>query len=139
MADVYTSMFPMVCGIEVKDSGGDYIEAVTQLGIWSAACLAKMAQLQQQSVERGSQQKTSIPPIIGWTVIGHEWKLHICWKDETGTVVRDSFAIYRTSYNANLSGDCFGTNQQLDCRNRDVHGIICIIRITEEGSSVVVH
>ncbi|KAH9204357.1 hypothetical protein DL95DRAFT_398581 [Leptodontidium sp. 2 PMI_412] len=88
MSDAYTSTIPLVCGIEVKESGGDYNEAVTQLGIWSAACLEKLKQL-----HRGSGGATdslgsgeSLLPIVGWTVVGHEWKLHICWKSMDGAV-----------------------------------------------------
>ena len=22
-----------------------------------------------------------LPPLVGWTIIGHEWKFHISWKD----------------------------------------------------------
>lgn len=36
-------------GIEVKKSGGDYNEAVMQLGIWPAACLEKLKQLRRGS------------------------------------------------------------------------------------------
>jgi hypothetical protein len=95
MSDAYTSTIPLVCGIEVKESGGDYNEAVTQLGIWSAACLEKLKQL-----HRGSGGATdslgsgeSLLPIVGWTVVGHEWKLHICWKSMDGAVVRCRCAV----------------------------------------------
>ena len=42
MSDAYTSAVVLGCGIEVKESGGDYNEAVMQLGIWCAAGLEKM-------------------------------------------------------------------------------------------------
>jgi hypothetical protein len=81
MTDAYTSTVPLACAIEVKEAGGDYHEAVTQLGIWSAASLEKMRLLR-----RGISQER-LPPLVGWTVIGHEWKLHICWKNVDGAVV----------------------------------------------------
>ena len=27
---------------------------------------------------------TRLKPLLGWTVIGHEWRLRISWKDENG-------------------------------------------------------
>jgi len=81
MTDAYTSTVPLACAIEVKESGGDYHEAVTQLGIWSAATLEKMRLL-----GRGVGHEM-LPPLVGWTVIGHEWKLHICWKNAGGAVI----------------------------------------------------
>lgn len=42
MTDVYTSTVPLVCGLEVKEQGGDYNEAVLQLGIWCAAGLERL-------------------------------------------------------------------------------------------------
>ena len=42
MSDAYTSTLILGCGIEVKESGGDYNEALLQLSVWSAAGLEKM-------------------------------------------------------------------------------------------------
>jgi hypothetical protein len=82
MTDAYTSTVPLVSGIEVKESGGDYNEAVMQLGIWSAAGLEKVRQLGGRIID-GAAAK----PFIGWTVVGHEWRLHIAWKEPSGRVV----------------------------------------------------
>jgi len=41
LTDAYTSGVPVLCGVEVKASGGSGDEALTQLGIMSAAALAK--------------------------------------------------------------------------------------------------
>ncbi len=81
MTDAYTSTVPLVCGIEVKEGGGDYNEAIMQLAIWCAAGLEKVKRL-NPSVEYEQLQ-----PFIGWTIIGHEWKLHIAWKESDGGVV----------------------------------------------------
>jgi hypothetical protein len=82
MSDAYTSTVVLGCGIEIKESGGDYNEATMQLGVWSAAGLEKMRSM--------LDVKTSgaVMPLLGITAIGHEWKIHISWKvDETGETV----------------------------------------------------
>jgi hypothetical protein len=81
MQDAYTSTVPLVCGIEVKEVGGDYNEAVMQLAIWSAAGLEKL------KTQGPNILHTETLPSLGWTVIGHDWKLHISWKDADGRVV----------------------------------------------------
>jgi hypothetical protein len=81
MQDAYTSTVPLVCGFEVKETGGNYNEAVMQLGIWSAAGLEKIRQLKL------GRSTAHLQPFIGWTVIGHEWKLHLAWKEQNGQVV----------------------------------------------------
>ena len=101
MSDAYTSTIPLVCGIEVKESGGDYNEAVTQLGIWSAACLEKLMQLRRSSSRNATDSGEYLLPIVGWTVVGHEWKLHICWKSMDGAVVR-YYCSYYTYYQSFL-------------------------------------
>jgi hypothetical protein len=83
MTDAYTSTVVLGCGIEVKGSGGDYNEATIQLGIWCSAGLEKLQSM--ITTDTAETQK----PLLGWTVIGHEWKLHIAWKDqEAGNTVR---------------------------------------------------
>lgn len=42
ITDAYTSTVPMVCCLEVKEGGGDYNEAILQLGIWCAAGLERL-------------------------------------------------------------------------------------------------
>lgn len=66
----------MVCGIEVKEAGGDY-EAMMQLAIWSAAGLEKVKRL-------GRIQSNDLPPFIGWTSVGNEWKAHLSWMNSSG-------------------------------------------------------
>lgn len=82
MSDAYTSSVVLGCGIEIKESGGDYNEAVVQLGIWCSAGLQKTQEMRIAD--------TSLPhkPLLGWTIIGLEWRLHISWRDDkTGDVV----------------------------------------------------
>ena len=85
MADAYTSSLVLGGGIEVKEPGGDYNEAIMQLGVWSAAALERLRSLTVQSAG------VTLKPYIGFTVIGHEWKLHLSWKvvetDQTVSMV----------------------------------------------------
>ncbi|KAG0644966.1 hypothetical protein D0Z07_9315 [Hyphodiscus hymeniophilus] len=85
MTDAYTSTVPLVCGLEVKERGGDYNEAITQLAIWSAAGLERLRELRERV--RTPEDQEDLPPFLGWTVIGHDWKLHISWKNAQGEVV----------------------------------------------------
>lgn len=89
MADAYTSTVPLVCGMEIKESGGDYNEAVMQLGIWSAAGLEKAKRLggRERVASIAAEAGTVSEPFLGWTVVGHEWRLHIAWKEPGGRVV----------------------------------------------------
>ena len=82
MSDAYTGTLVLACGIEIKESGGDYNEALLQLGVWSAAGLEKLYSLLDE------ESHPSALPLLGITVIGHEWKIHISWKvHDTGEIV----------------------------------------------------
>lgn len=90
MTDAYTSTVPLVCCLEVKERGGDYNEAIIQLGIWCAAGLERLRGLWthgRSSSRRDSEEIEGLPPFLGWTVVGHDWKFHISWKDMSGNVV----------------------------------------------------
>ena len=84
--DVYTRTVPLQCGFEVKERGGDSNEADMQLGLWSAAGLQLLKQQRLAVAGLGE-----ILPFVGGAIIGHEWKVHISWKHENGSVV--SYAI----------------------------------------------
>ncbi|PVH90763.1 hypothetical protein DM02DRAFT_547155 [Periconia macrospinosa] len=84
MTDAYTQTVPLQCGFEVKERGGDSNEADMQLGIWSAAGLQLLKQ--QRSAVTGSGE---ILPFVGGTIVGHEWRVHIAWKDEKGERICD--------------------------------------------------
>ncbi|KAH8723058.1 hypothetical protein GQ44DRAFT_774340 [Phaeosphaeriaceae sp. PMI808] len=81
MTDAYTQTVPLQCGFEVKERGGDSNEADMQLGLWSSAGL-QLLQLQYSMV--GSLGM--VLPFVGVTVVGHEWRIHITWKDQDGCV-----------------------------------------------------
>lgn len=88
MTDAYTSTVPLACYLEVKEQG-DYNEAILQLGIWCAVGLERLRGLRTLGkLDSGSGLEEELPPFLGWTVVGHNWKFHISWKDEDGNVVR---------------------------------------------------
>ncbi|KAH9206340.1 hypothetical protein DL95DRAFT_73787 [Leptodontidium sp. 2 PMI_412] len=88
MTDAYTSTVPLACCLEVKERGGDYNEAILQLGIWCAAGLERLRGLWTRGrTDSGSGLEEELPPILGWTVVGHDWKFHISWKDDGGNVI----------------------------------------------------
>ncbi|MCJ1476734.1 hypothetical protein MMC13_005403 [Lambiella insularis] len=93
MSDAYTSTVVLGCGLEVKESGGDYNEATMQLGVWSAAGLEKMQSMLDMT------SSGVIMPLLGITAIGHEWKIHIAWKvDKNGeTLVVGPFPLLQSS------------------------------------------
>jgi len=45
-----------------------------------------------RAIRNGDKHFTSLP-YLGWTVVGHEWKLYIIWKEELGAVVGSPFVI----------------------------------------------
>ncbi|KAH6714655.1 hypothetical protein BKA61DRAFT_361753 [Leptodontidium sp. MPI-SDFR-AT-0119] len=88
MTDAYTSTVPLACCLEVKEQGGDYNEAILQLGIWCAAGLERLRGLRTLGKpDSRSGLEEELPPFLGWTVVGHDWKFHISWKDEDGNVI----------------------------------------------------
>jgi hypothetical protein len=103
MEDAYTMRVPLIAGVEVKEPGGSYSEATVQLGVWCAAGLEKLRRLREEAHERrtneavevdkqppgegGAEGDDELPPFVGWTVVGHDWKFHVAWKDSSGKVV----------------------------------------------------
>ncbi|CAG8973654.1 hypothetical protein HYALB_00002220 [Hymenoscyphus albidus] len=89
MTDAYTSTVPLVCCLKVKERGGDYNEAIVQLGIWCTAGLERLRGLWVRTSDGsdGNSELEELPPFLGWTVVGHDWKFHIVWKDASGNVI----------------------------------------------------
>jgi hypothetical protein len=82
MQDAYTSSIPLICGLEVKQAGGDSNEGLTQLAIWTTAGLEKVEQLQRRNP--GLRRSGMIQPIVGIVVVGHTWEFYIVWPEENG-------------------------------------------------------
>lgn len=107
MSDSYTSTIPLPCGVEIKMSGGDHNEGVTQLAIWCAAGLARLLQLSDladvdldtsgvgssatrlgpSTVEASGLRRSELLPLVGWVVVGHEWRFYVSWKEQSGDMV----------------------------------------------------
>lgn len=100
MTDPYTKRLVMAFCAEIKPAGGNSQEALAQLAIWFAAGFAKLRELQasvlpkqveKESLSEGpaaTPRNTStredqhvnmqpLPPMIGFTAVGHEWVLYI--------------------------------------------------------------
>lgn len=83
MSDAYTSLLVLPCGIEIKEMGGDMNEALLQLAVWTAAGLEKLKSLVN------ADEVVEMLPLLGITVTGHEWRIHISWKvPSNGETVR---------------------------------------------------
>lgn len=75
---------PQLVALEFKGPDGCYNESSIQLGIWMAAGLEKLSQLQALTEPSAVGP---IPPILGLTVVGHFWSLHLLCKVDDSTVV----------------------------------------------------
>lgn len=88
MSDAYTSLLVLPCGMEVKETGGDMNEALVQLAVWTAAGLEKLRSLIKPD------EVTELLPLLGITVVGHEWRIHLSWKIlSSGETVRSIYGL----------------------------------------------
>ncbi|KAH8707021.1 hypothetical protein GQ44DRAFT_493367 [Phaeosphaeriaceae sp. PMI808] len=99
MTDAYTQTVPLQCGFEVKERGGDSNEADMQLGIWLAAGLQLLKHQRLAVIGSGD-----ILPFVGGIIVGHEWRVHIAWKEENGGVVSYS-SPYRSIFRILLASE----------------------------------
>jgi hypothetical protein len=67
--------------VEIGSPEKSYSEAALQVAVWASAGLRKLEQLR----DRFAQDSTlEIPPLVMWTAIGTDWKLHISYIDSRG-------------------------------------------------------
>ena len=64
--------------IEVGSPEKSYSEAAVQVAVWCSAGLRKFQQLHDEFIEDHIAQT---PPLVAWTAIGHDWKVHIAYCD----------------------------------------------------------
>jgi len=76
--DAYTKCIALFSGLEVKQSNGVNTEALAQLSIWLTAGLEKTRLLGASSGQ--TSRIDQLQPMIGWTVIGHDWHTYIAFR-----------------------------------------------------------
>ena len=81
MNDLYTEKMVLMAGLEVKPARGAELEATVQLALWLAAGLSCRSQL-LAAVGTNAKAMDTVP-LLGWTVVGHEWKLYMAYMDKT--------------------------------------------------------
>ncbi|TKA79582.1 hypothetical protein B0A49_08194 [Cryomyces minteri] len=76
--DAFTKRVALFSGIEVKQSNGGNTEALAQLSIWLTAGLERIKLLGELNGEQFPVDQ--LQPMIGWTVVGHDWHSYIAYK-----------------------------------------------------------
>jgi hypothetical protein len=76
--DAYTKRIALFSGLEVKQSNGGNTEALAQLSIWLTAGLEKTRLL--SALSGRSSVIDELRPMMGWTVIGHDWHTYIAFR-----------------------------------------------------------
>jgi hypothetical protein len=72
LTDAYTGRVLVTYALEGKTNTGDQTEATLQLSIFHAAALQKLKSFHGKTADLGQ-----IPPMLGWTMVGHEWRCSI--------------------------------------------------------------
>ena len=68
MTDPYTTTVPLVCCLEFRERGGNYNDAIIQLGIWCAAGLERLRglwTLNRSNNGRDLKEEEELPPFLG--------------------------------------------------------------------------
>lgn len=73
MEDDYSSTQALFMGVEVKRQGEKETDAQSQLLTWLAAGVIHLRKL------RSPDSQLPNLPLLGWTVVGHEWKLYAAY------------------------------------------------------------
>ncbi|KAH8430643.1 uncharacterized protein LDX57_008306 [Aspergillus melleus] len=76
--DPDTKRLILFSGLVANDENGEKDEALAQLALWLAAGMQHLRSLQQR-IQPCSF--SDLPPMIGWTVIGHDWHTYIAFGD----------------------------------------------------------
>jgi hypothetical protein len=94
MTDAYTEKVPLLCGIEVKDLGGNEEDSQLQLMIWQAAMLTHLNYLYGPRCKDDPSLPPDIPlpPVVGWTIQQDKWRFYVAWREPNGDIrVREPF------------------------------------------------
>ncbi|KAK5020687.1 hypothetical protein LTR60_000298 [Cryomyces antarcticus] len=76
--DAFTKRVALFSGLEVKQSNGGNTEALAQLAIWLTAGLERTKLLGELNGEHFPVDQ--LQPMIGWTVVGHDWHSYIAYR-----------------------------------------------------------
>jgi hypothetical protein len=92
MSDDCTSKLVLYLGAEVKKLGGNDVEAQGQIYTWLGSGITKRRQLMASAPQHTDQSLTEQPmPLLGWTIVGHQWKLYMAFGD--GNSMNDKISI----------------------------------------------
>lgn len=85
MSDDCTSKLVLYLGAEVKKFGGNEAEAQSQIYTWLGSGITKRRQLMASAAQQTDQSLTDQPmPLLGWTIVGHQWKLYVAFGEGNG-------------------------------------------------------
>ncbi|SLM34960.1 hypothetical protein LPUS_03952 [Lasallia pustulata] len=87
LTDAYTGRLLVNYALEVKVSDGHKDEACLQLAIFHAAVLQKLKSFLGLTTE--SVDLSQIPPMMGWTMVGQEWRCFITSFATDGSIVTE--------------------------------------------------
>jgi hypothetical protein len=96
--DAGTKRMALFSGMEVKQENGGKDEALAQLATWLAAGLENLRKLGDSS-RKMPFSCDELHPVVGWTVIGHDWHTYIAYRTSRNggdTLVRFSSPINLT-------------------------------------------
>lgn len=92
LTDAYTGRLLVNYALEVKVSDGHKDEACLQLAIFHAAVLQKLKSFLGLTTE--SVDLSQIPPMMGWTMVGQEWRCFITSFATDGSIVCQPPALF---------------------------------------------
>lgn len=75
MTDTHTKRLVMASVAEIKPANGNCVEALAQLATWFASGFTKIRELNLEAGE--GVVINDLPPMIGWTVVGHDWRTYM--------------------------------------------------------------
>lgn len=79
MSDECTSKLGLYLGAEVKKAGERENVAQRQLFTWLGSGIIKARKLRAAATASGKPAQRDIMPLLGWTVVGYEWKLYVAF------------------------------------------------------------
>jgi hypothetical protein len=99
LADTYTRNLLVSYALEAKRSDGSEKEAQLQLALFHSAVLIKLYNILSEN--RLDMGYGDVPPMLGWTMVGHRWQFHITSFLEDGNIVSFHILFYH-DYCANV-------------------------------------